>query len=336
MAFWRGGTVIEALQSCRECGKAVSNAGATCPHCGWAGPTERPASRRGRGCLIPGVPRRGCLIVGAVALAAVLALNAIGRRAELPTTVAAIKEGDVLPASGGTRVNERLAGISRDGRALPEDERRGPWACYPTLGDSLRVRTILPEGVYRIAVMSGSERGCEGWVLGSAFATDSELRGPPVDSVAFKRVERIAHDLWVDDCVSQKPEKTYGECEIAYQQRHDSLHSDSTPTAPTSPPASKASVKKQLELDHTRNEGFDNLLVVTFVITNKSNRPVKDIEIFCAHLAPSGTVLGTSTDTIYEIVPAYREKRIPDFNMGFINTQTKQVGCVIGDFELAD
>jgi hypothetical protein len=67
-----GGTVIEALQSCRKCGKAVSNAGATCPHCGWAGPTKRPALR----------PSFGCLIACAVAFAVLLVLNALGRPAD--------------------------------------------------------------------------------------------------------------------------------------------------------------------------------------------------------------------------------------------------------------
>jgi hypothetical protein len=275
-----------------------------------------------------------------VPIAAMLAVYAWSRAAtKTPSsTEQSIREGDVLVASGGIRVNERLANISRDGHAVPEDQRLGPWACYPTLGDSLWVRTILPEGVYRIAVMSGSERGCEGWVLRSAFATASELRGPVIDSSAAERAGRIAYEAWIGSCLSQRPGWTRATCEARYRRSRDSINTASTSSAAFAPPSnSKADVKKQLELELTWGRGgFDNVMIATFTIGNKSDRPVKDFVMTCVHFAPSGTELGSNTETIYELVPAHGKKWIPDFNMGFISSQTEKARCTILDFELAE
>jgi hypothetical protein len=146
---------------------------------------------------------------------------------ERSTNGPSITVGDVLLASGGPRINQHHNGLSRDGRALPENARNGPWACYPTLGDSLRVLGTGPEGVYRVGVISGVERGCEGWVLGSAFATDSELRGPVIDTAAAERAGRIAREAWIASCMSHGAGRTRASCEAISKRIRDSLNSPS-------------------------------------------------------------------------------------------------------------
>jgi hypothetical protein len=110
-------------------------------------------------------------------------------------------------------------------------------------------------------------------------------------------------------------------------------------SALSAPPPSNAKeqVRAQLDLNFSwRKEGFDNVMTADFTITNRSTRPVKDVEITCIHHAPSGTEIDRNTRTIYEIIPAKGKKRIHNFNMGLIHSQVRSSACNIADFEFAD
>jgi RNA polymerase subunit RPABC4/transcription elongation factor Spt4 len=113
-----------------------------------------------------------------------------------------------------------------------------------------------------------------------------------------------------------------------------STPSSSSNSAPESP-SSKEQALSLLRLDYEwSKEGFENVMVANFTITNPTSYAVKDVEITCTHFAASGTRIDENTRTVYEIVPANGKKRVPKFNMGLIHSQVKSSSCRITDFVL--
>ena len=85
-------------------------------------------------------------------------------------------------------------------------------------------------------------------------------------------------------------------------------------------------------LDFTWSKGgFENVMVATFRISNKSEYSIKDIEIACTDSANSGTVIDSNTRTLYEIVKPGQTRRFPNVNMGLIHSQASQSSCRISD-----
>ena len=82
--------------------------------------------------------------------------------------------------------------------------------------------------------------------------------------------------------------------------------------------------------------GFDNILMVDFEIKNNLSTPVKDIKIVCNSYAKSGTKIDSNVREIFDIIQPGQVLRIGNFNMGFINSQVHQVGCVVKDFQLVN
>jgi hypothetical protein len=68
-----------------------------------------------------------------------------------------------------------------------------------------------------------------------------------------------------------------------------------------------------------------------FTVKNDNELSIKDITVTCDYDAPSGTPLGSSTRTIYEIVKAKSTKRVKDFSMGSIHPQVSTASCHIDD-----
>jgi hypothetical protein len=82
-------------------------------------------------------------------------------------------------------------------------------------------------------------------------------------------------------------------------------------------------------------EAFGTVMEVTLTIKNDSDYPVKDMEIVCVQGAPSGTILGTNTETLYDIVPAHTARVFRRFNMGFIDSQSATSKCRIKNVSVA-
>lgn len=73
--------------------------------------------------------------------------------------------------------------------------------------------------------------------------------------------------------------------------------------------------------------GFDSVMLADFSVENRNDFDVKDIEITCTHSAKSGTTIGKSSRTIYEIFPAKNFTAVNHFNMGFIGSQVVSTSC---------
>jgi hypothetical protein len=105
-----------------------------------------------------------------------------------------------------------------------------------------------------------------------------------------------------------------------------------------SPAAQLREAKASVEISEFkwRKGGFDNIMLATFTLNNKSRFNVKDITVRCEHAAPSGTTIDSNRGTIYEVVKAKSKKTVREFNMGFIHSQARSSGCVVQDLVLAE
>jgi hypothetical protein len=72
-----------------------------------------------------------------------------------------------------------------------------------------------------------------------------------------------------------------------------------------------------------------SVMVANFAITNRNTYAVKDVAILCVHSGASGTRIDENERTIYQIVQAKKTLLVPDFNMGFINSQSAGSSCTI-------
>ena len=57
------------------------------------------------------------------------------------------------------------------------------------------------------------------------------------------------------------------------------------------------------------------------------------MKIDCEFSAQSGTVLGHTANTIYQVVRANGHKTVSDFNMGFIHSQAVTARCKLEGFK---
>lgn len=103
---------------------------------------------------------------------------------------------------------------------------------------------------------------------------------------------------------------------------------DNSPSS-SAPPRPRLESKVTLENMSWRKGGFDTVAVADFTIKNNNTVSVKDIQVTCEAVAASGTVLGTVKETVYETIAPQKTKRVRDLNMGFIHSQTKNIGCRI-------
>jgi hypothetical protein len=76
-------------------------------------------------------------------------------------------------------------------------------------------------------------------------------------------------------------------------------------------------------------DGFNTVMLATLTIQNKSNRPIKDVQLTCRHSGNSGTKIDESKKVIYEVVGPNASRTFKNFNMGFIHPQATRSNCEI-------
>lgn len=74
--------------------------------------------------------------------------------------------------------------------------------------------------------------------------------------------------------------------------------------------------------------GFNNVAIVTVKITNISKDAwIADVAIACSFTGNSGTVINSSTVTVFERIDPSKAHTAKRLNMGFVNQQTKSASC---------
>lgn len=87
---------------------------------------------------------------------------------------------------------------------------------------------------------------------------------------------------------------------------------------------------------HWRLDGFGNVMIATFRISNDNDIAVKDIEILCRTSGRSGTELSSASHTIYDIIAPHKTRTFTDINMGFVDSQSARAGCDVVSVSKAD
>jgi PAS domain S-box-containing protein len=86
--------------------------------------------------------------------------------------------------------------------------------------------------------------------------------------------------------------------------------------------------------------GFGTVMMANFTIHNDSPVDVADFKITCEHYSAEGVVLDQNAGTAFGIVKAHATAKIPNINMGFLNSQsgtsrTTKTECEILSLKLA-
>ena len=74
-------------------------------------------------------------------------------------------------------------------------------------------------------------------------------------------------------------------------------------------------------------EGFGNVLVIDVTIRNDSLSNLKDFQIVCESMGPSGTVTDQNTRVLYGLVEARKTRTFRKLNMGLVNQQSVSADC---------
>jgi hypothetical protein len=100
-----------------------------------------------------------------------------------------------------------------------------------------------------------------------------------------------------------------------------------------SDPKKKPEDGVDLKFDGWTRGGFDAVFLADFTITNNNPYPIKDLEIICNGYAESGTRIDSNTRDIYTTLQPGETKTYKKFNMGFLHSQVKKIGCSIKNVE---
>ena len=84
-----------------------------------------------------------------------------------------------------------------------------------------------------------------------------------------------------------------------------------------------------------RKEGFGNVLVIDVTIRNDSLSNLKDFQIVCESMGPSGTVTDQNTRVLYGVVEARKTRTFRKLNMGFVNQQSVNADCRVDKASIA-
>jgi len=103
--------------------------------------------------------------------------------------------------------------------------------------------------------------------------------------------------------------------------------------APRPLPTPEETVRTSLSAKVTwRTGGFGSVMLADVTVRNDSDYDVKDPRIACQIYADSGTRLGRTRQTIYQVVPARAAMAFPNLNLGLIHSQSAKASCSIDDF----
>lgn len=100
-------------------------------------------------------------------------------------------------------------------------------------------------------------------------------------------------------------------------------------------PSPKEIAAKQIGFDFDGHRtGFNTILEIAAKIDNKSKYDIRDFTISCIGFGASGTPIDSKEKKFYEVVKKGQKKRFADLSMGFLNSQVKDINCVLADFEM--
>jgi len=92
-------------------------------------------------------------------------------------------------------------------------------------------------------------------------------------------------------------------------------------------PAERLAQRVKITSFEWSKDGFGTIMMASFTIKNYTDAAIRDIEIECNMVAPSGTQIGKVKHTIYDVIPANKTRTFDMVNMGFVDSQAKKTNC---------
>lgn len=111
-----------------------------------------------------------------------------------------------------------------------------------------------------------------------------------------------------------------------------STHSDSKPAKTLSLKEQKQILLQNVLLSFEwRTDSLGMVMIADFILKNPTQYRFKDFEIKCTHSSPSGTIIDSNTNTVYDIVEPMSTRAFKKINMGFMRSQVSSSSCKITD-----
>lgn len=73
--------------------------------------------------------------------------------------------------------------------------------------------------------------------------------------------------------------------------------------------------------------GFGTVALVTVTVANQNEYAVKDLLLRCNFYGASGTRVGRTSETVYQVVKAKAKRTLPRINMGLVAGQAASAAC---------
>jgi hypothetical protein len=86
-----------------------------------------------------------------------------------------------------------------------------------------------------------------------------------------------------------------------------------------------------MKLEYVFSKSRSNILFLNFTVSNENGRALSAYTITCKQYGASGTLLGSSSKTIYGNVQAKAKQDFDSFEMGLVDSQTERVACEVTD-----
>jgi len=104
--------------------------------------------------------------------------------------------------------------------------------------------------------------------------------------------------------------------------------------APSQRPPTKREMVEQFRIRSLSWEksGFGTVMIANFTIHNDNTIPVKDVKVQCSSWGPSGSIIDSNAQTIYESIRGRSYLDVTKLNMGFIRSEAVDTKCKVVDF----
>ena len=99
-------------------------------------------------------------------------------------------------------------------------------------------------------------------------------------------------------------------------------------------PQEFAAAETKLVSFNWQKGGFGTVMIANFTVRNESSVDLADVKFRCEHYSADGVVLDQNTASSYVTIKAHSTTRIPNVNMGFLNSESGNIRTTRTDCEI--
>ena len=99
-------------------------------------------------------------------------------------------------------------------------------------------------------------------------------------------------------------------------------------------PQEFAAAETKLVSFNWQKGGFGTVMIANFTVRNESSVDLADVKFRCEHYSADGVVVDQNTASSYVTIKAHSTTRIPNVNMGFLNSESGNIRTTRTDCEI--